>query len=340
MPKKIIFRVDGNSEIGFGHFSRCIGLFEILKKKYDCYFLTRNDSKFHFYPKQHNLILLPNSIKIHEEPEWINKNFLFDEFIIIIDGYKFNSQYQKKLKKIGFGLIYIDDLAEEKIFADVLINHSPNLRSTDFIKGSKNIKFALGLKYAILRPNFLKASKKQKKLKKIDEIFICFGGVDNLDLTNTALEGVLGIPAVKKINIILGAFYNHKKIFTTIKNKEKNIVIYKNIDEKKMIYLMDKCQLAIVPSSTILYEICCVKMLVLSGYYVDNQIKIYNGFKVNKLIYGAGDLRKLKPNDFKLKVKKIISDNPNNHLSYINNQSNYFDGNQSKRINKLVSSIC
>lgn len=340
MSKKIIFRVDGNSNLGLGHIFRCIALVEMLKKKYDFFFLTRTDSELKVISKHYNLILIPISINICDEPEWINEKYSYNEYIIIIDGYKFNSEYQKNLKDKGFGLVFIDDLAEEKIFADILINHSPNLSSKDFLKGSNKTKYALGLKYAILRPGFLNATKKLKKLKKINEIFICFGGVDNLDLTNIVLEGIIDILSFKKINIVLGASYSHEKIFNTVKKRTKDIFIYKNIDEKKMIYLMNKCQLAIVPSSTILYEICSVKMLVLSGYYVDNQIKINTGFELKKLIYNVGDLRKLQPNDFKIKVNEIISDTNKNHLSYINNQNNSFDGKQSERINKLISSIC
>ena len=340
MSKKIIFRVDGNSNLGLGHIFRCIALVEMLKKKYDFFILTRTDSELKVISKHYNLILIPISINISDEPEWINEKYSCNEYIIIIDGYKFNSEYQKNLKDKGFGLVFIDDLAEEKIFADILINHSPNLSSKDFLKGSNKTKYALGLKYAILRPGFLNITKKLKKLKKINEVFICFGGVDNLDLTNIALEGIIDILSFKKINIVLGASYSHKKIFNTIKKRTKDIFIYRNIDEKKMIYLMNKCQLAIVPSSTILYEICSVKMLVLSGYYVDNQLKINTGFELKKLIYNIGDLRKLRSNDFKIKVNEIISDTNKNHLSYINNQNNSFDGKQSERINKLISSIC
>ena len=46
-------------------------------------------------------------------------------------------------------------------------------------------------------------------------------------------------------------------------------------------------------------------MPVLSGYYIDNQLGIYNGFLELNAIYGAGDLRK-KP-DYTYLINNLIN---------------------------------
>lgn len=339
MIKKIIFRADGNSTIGLGHLFRSFALVEMFKDKYEYVFLTRQDSLNDIIPNEYSIDIIPENILYSEEPYWISKKYTSNEFILIADGYAFDSNYQRDVKKFGFKFIYIDDLASSEMFADIVINHSLNLSVKDFT-AAEYTKLALGTKYAVLRPEFIKAAKKVKEIKKIDEVFICFGGVDFHDFTNRALEGVIEILNIKKINIVIGSAYLHKNIFNTLKKRKEDVLIYKNISENEMIELMSKCQLAIIPSSTISYEACSVKMLILGGYYIDNQKRINEGLDLNGMIYNVGDFRELKAEDFKRKVLEIIQESTSSYKKMIKNQSKMFDGKQKDRFNKLIESIC
>ena len=171
-------------------------------------------------------------------------------------------------------------------------------------------------------------------------MFICFGGADLYDLTNTALEAVIDIKEIQKIHIVLGGAYIHEKIYSTIEKRKEEVFIYKNITEKEMLNLMSKCQLAIVPSSTVSYEACSLKMIILAGYCVDNQEIIYKGLNFNGLIYSGGDFNNLNVDGFKQKVLEILNDSPEKYKKMISNQSKMFDGNQKERFNKLIEHIC
>lgn len=336
---KIIFRADGNSKIGLGHLFRAFSLVEMFKDKYECVFLTRHDSLTKVVPKEYIIDIIPKNILYSEEPNWINKKYSSNEFIIIADGYQFISSYQKKIKEYEFGFVYIDDLNSEKMFADIVINHSLNISAKDY-ESTKQTKFALGSEYALLRPKFINAAKKVRVIKHVTDIFICFGGSDVNDLTNTSLKGVIDIKEIKKIHLVLGGAYTHKKIYDTLEKRKEDVSIYKNISEQEMLELMNKCQLAIVPSSTISYEACSLKMLVLGGYYVDNQERIYRGLDSNGLIYNGGDFNKLTADGFKQKVLEIVNDDVTNYKKINANQSKMFDGKQKERFNKLIEIIC
>ena len=101
------------------------------------------------------------------------------------------------------------------MYADIVVNHSIGLTINNF-NSVKETTFALGPSYAVLRPTFINAAKKARKIKSIDEVFICFGGSDLYDLSNTALEGLIRLKQIKKIHIVLGAGYKHKEIHTTV----------------------------------------------------------------------------------------------------------------------------
>ena len=308
MTKKVIFRADGNSSTGLGHLYRLFSLVEIVKDTLNFVFLTSQSSTSSVIPSTYNVAFIPKKISIEEEPGWIATNFSPNEYIIIADGYQFTSSYQKHIKDKGFKLIYIDDLAIEHMYADVVVNHSPYIQEKHYKKEAYT-KLALGTKYALLRPLFLKAAIQRKTIKTVDSAFVCFGGADPLNLTLKAVAALLQIPSIKNIHIVLGGAYIDQEIFDLEEKHSDIIKIYRNISEEHLIKIMQKCNFAIAPASTILYELSCVKMPILSGFYVDNQELIYKGFIINDAIYKGENWRDYQVSDFVNKIEVILKEN-------------------------------
>lgn len=336
--KKIIFRADGNSNIGLGHLYRLFALSEIYKNHYECIFVTKKDSTLTIFPLEYNLIIIPNNVTALDEPKWLLKHFKSSDYLIVLDGYQFDLQYQKNLKEIGFILMYIDDNALKNDIADVIVNHSLFVDNSDFTS-SKHAKLGLGSKYAILRPLFLEEAKKSKKVNVVKKAFICFGGADFNNLTNTCLKGIINIEQLEEIHVVIGNAYKQNEIYKTLEENKEKIFLHKNLNEEDMVKLMNRCNLAILPTSTISYEACVVKMIILGGYYIDNQINIYNGLKNNELIYDAGDFNTLKEEDFKDKVNNILDKNHESHQKLFDNQKEFFDGKQKNRFLELTKEL-
>jgi len=332
MQKEILFRADGNSEIGLGHLYRLFSLIEMLKEHFKFTFLSSETSTINIIPNSYQLKIIPTQITIKEEPDWISKEFDKNNTLLIADGYQFDSSYQRKIKEKGFKFVYIDDLASEHMFADLIINHSPNITSQIY-SAEPYTKFALGTKYALLRPAFLDLIAKEKTVQKIDKAFVCFGGADPYDLTLKATKALLKTPQVKKIDIVLGGAYSHKEIYTLT---QKNIKIYQNISEEELMKTMVTSNFAIAPASTILYELCCVKIPVLSGYYVNNQKKIYNGFANKKVIFEMGNMKDFSINSFEEQIQLFFKID---FQELINRQKKIFDQNIKNRFCKLISSL-
>lgn len=333
MKSKILFRADGNYKIGLGHLYRLFALYEIYKDFYDCVFVTRSDSALSVIPSDYNLKILPIDISLRDESIWIKGKFA-DADIIIADGYHFNSSYQKSIKDKGFKLIYIDDLAQEFMYADIVINHSPNIKSGDY-NASDYTKFALSTKYAILRPGFLEAAKKQRTINKIDTAFVCFGGSDINNLTLKAVKALLQIKQIKKINTVIGDANQNIEIYKIQKDNTK-INIYKNLSEEELISVMQESNFAIAPASTILFELCTINMSILSGYYVDNQKNIYEHLVAKHAIFGIGSLNNKSVIDFKNHINNFIN---TDYSFQVNNQYQLFDGNIRNRFLTLLKNL-
>ncbi|MGB1211529.1 MAG: UDP-2,4-diacetamido-2,4,6-trideoxy-beta-L-altropyranose hydrolase [Lacinutrix venerupis] len=334
LNKTIIFRADGNAKTGLGHLYRLFALVEMLKADYNFVFVTREDSNLEVIPEAYSIKLLPSNISINEEAQWLANRFDSNNYLIIADGYQFNSNYQLTVKNQGYKLVYIDDLVKEHMYADLVVNHSPQVKKEDF-KCETYTKFALGLDYAILRPKFIKASKEKPVLKTIEDIFVNFGGSDSFGNTFKVTRALLEMKESFNIHIVVGAAFNDTKFFELEKENRDNIRVYKNLSEEKLINLMKTCSFAIVPSSTILFELFCVKMPIYSGYFVENQKDSFRSFKNNNLVYGKGNFNDLKISDLKEEIFNSI--NKTTHQKMLDKQAKLIDGLQQERHFSLLS---
>ena len=337
MKKKILFRADGNSSIGLGHLYRLFSLVEMLKEDFEGIYITRSSSTLSVIPEEYSTVTIPEDISIDKEPDWFANQYDNNKYIIIADGYQFDSIYQKKIKEKGFSLVFIDDLAEEYMYADLVINHSPGLKVSDF-KSEDYTRFALGTKFGLLRPVFLETAKHIREITHIDSAFVCFGGADKFNLSLKSVQALLRTDQIKQINVVLGAAYQDKELYELEKQFPQRLHIYKNLSEIELNELMLSCNFAIAPASTICYELCCVKMPILGGYFVDNQELIYKGFLEGNAIFGGGNFENYNSNDFEKKIKTVLD--IKEYTGYINSQQKLFDSGIKARIVEIIKNIC
>ncbi len=334
--KKILFRADGNSTAGLGHLYRLFALVEMLKANFECVFLTSELSAKNVIPKEYEIKCIPAEVATIDEPDWLKKKFDPTKHIIIADGYAFTANYQQKLHKAGFKLMYIDDLAIEEMAADIVVNHAVGITANDY-KKQPYTTMALGTNYAILRPPFLNATHKRRTITTVQHAFVCFGGADPKNLTAQTVRALFQFDEISEIHVVVGAAYQHAIDFDAPQSN-KTIKIHKNITSDEMVNIMQLCQLAIVPSSTILYEVCAVQIPVLSGFYVENQARIYNGFLEHKAIFGLGDFNELSPEKLITSIAEVLQNKRlNNQLV---KQRQLFDDQITDRYNQLILSLC
>lgn len=336
--KKILFRADGTTKSGLGHLYRLFSIVEMIKDYYDYIFVTKSDSILESIPNWINYEIFDNNLNITMELDYLNTNFPSSKYILIADGYQFSSEYQKKVLDFGYKMIYIDDLATEKMYADIVVNHSPGLHIKNF-KYKKNTKFALGTKYAMLRSLFLnEILQARRKIEKIKSILICFGGTDLKNISSKMLQFIIPFQQITEINVIIGAGYKHTDIFD-LKKQDNRIKILSNLSEFDMLAVMKRCQMAILPASTILYEASAVGMMIIGGYYVDNQLSIYHGFKENNLLYGIGDYNRADDNNITDAINEVLEFSKKDFEFYLKNQRKMFDGKQKERFLNLINEI-
>jgi len=332
--RHILLRADGNQTTGLGHLYRLFALVEMLQDEYQCTFLTSENSVTKIIPDYYNVQFVPGNVNLKGEPSWLMQQFNPDDHIIIADGYGFDSNYQKALHESGFRLVYIDDLSTEHMYADLVVNHAIGATEEQF-STEPYTQFALGTTHAILRPEFLDAAAKRREAGQIKRVFVCFGGADPNDHTHLFVKTLLSFEEIQEIDVVLGAAYPHREIFQIA--KENNVRIHRNINASQLVVILESCQLGIVPSSTILYEVCAVKMPVISGYYVDNQKGIYDGFLSRQAIVGLGNMNTCDAVKIRKSLEGIL--NQENLQSYVDKQAQLFDNQIKNRFLEWIEKL-
>jgi UDP-2,4-diacetamido-2,4,6-trideoxy-beta-L-altropyranose hydrolase len=288
MNQNVFIRADGSADVGLGHIVRCMSLAHMLKSDFTIHFCV---------------LEIPDSLKseinqygwdvtvIEKESEFLNE--LTGKEIVVLDGYQFDSDFQRQIKRRGCKLVCIDDFHNQHFYADLVINHAPDVTKDDYM-GEIYTKYLLGPDYALLRPEFLESKfyEKKKISRDIKNIFICFGGSDSKNLTAKILSW---IPSKDySVTVVLGNAYSHQdKLAETIEERpDLEISVKTSLSAKEMRHELEKADLAVVPASGILFEVISARLPAISGYYIDNQQGIYSGFKYLGCIIDAKNFEK------------------------------------------------
>lgn len=314
----IYFRADGNTEIGLGHVIRSLALAEMLKAEFECVFMIQAPStalKKQILETCQNLIELPETKDYSTESQQIVQHYIKKEAIIVLDGYFFTTAYQEQIKTAGHQLVFIDDLKAWDIPADVIINHSGSAKKEAY-HAALFTQFCLGLKYALLRSPFLKASEQPRSLDTFDTALVCLGGADTANKTIHILKKIeKKIPSIQTCIVITGSAYPYLSQLTSyIQSAAIKIKHLSNLNAQEMVNAMQESQIAICSASGIAYEYMAIKGGLFVVKTADNQNDIYQYL----LEHGLAD-------DFKnLKASYPIH-------RHIQTQEKLFDGQISQR---------
>ncbi len=289
--RRVVFRADGNKEIGYGHFVRSLGLADIIKDEFECYFAIIDPSEYQQQQIEKSFCKLIILQKDNASVFFLS--CLRTDDIVVIDDYHVSVEYQQKIRSLGCKLIYIDDHNDKHYVCDVLINNIPGFLSESFHKESYT-KLYLGTDYALLRKEFFNPAYRNV-IKEPNTVFLAFGGSDPYNISKKIIAYIKEIGNEFRLKLLIGDAYD---CFEEIEGVQ-NLDIYKNISADKVAELIASCEICIIPASSLLNEAACISSKILLGYFADNQKQPYDFFVNNKLAIGIDDFRNVSYDTFR-----------------------------------------
>lgn len=295
MKRKIYFRADADQRIGYGHFIRTLALADMLKDDFECVFYLQTPSDF----QKKELSKVCHFVEL---PADDNKFDLFLDSlcgneIVVLDNYYYTCEYETQIRKKGCKVVLIDNLHLRHTCADAVIGFLVGLEKKDF-SIEEYTKLYLGPDYTLLRRPFLyqlQYTHNQIKDHNNLNIIISFGGSDSCGVA-VALTNLLSESDCVRCITLIG---NHKAGLV----ESNKIIVKSNLSAQEMCEEFVSNDLAILPASTTMLEALACGIIIIGGYFVDNQLNNYKQYKHNKVMIGCGDLT---ISENREKVKEIV----------------------------------
>jgi len=299
---KIIFRADGNREIGAGHLMRCLSIAEAAKEKgLEACFITARDT-FSEIIKKRGIPYksLGSSYKDLEDELPELRTMLAEQKAeyLVIDSYYVTFNYLGELKKY-IKTIYMDDRAAFAYPADVLINYNLYAQDLDYRKiykeaGTMEPRMLLGTKYVPLRKEFQGLSQGIVK-EKVSNVFVSTGGADaehiTIKMVQYLIENRTGRSLEDEIryHFVIGSMNQDAGEIAALAQGCPQVIIHENVSNMKE--LMRSCEMAVSAAGSTMYELCACSMPIITYVLADNQKMIAETFDSLGAAVSAADYR-------------------------------------------------
>lgn len=332
----ILFRADGNAQIGSGHIMRTLSIASAIHARgTECVFISADDKAAALiagagFP---HIVLhteyrdmqceLPALLPIldAQKPDWL-----------VVDSYFVTPAYLSKLRQHA-RLAYIDDVDAFRYPVDCLINYNVSAPDIGYApRYPADTELLLGMRYAPLRSEFQNAVPPARKSAR--NLLLLTGGADpenaGISLLNALLASAL--PDAVQLHIVVGALNPHADDVLALANANLRIVVHRAVTH--MAKLMCDCDAAISASGSTLYELCACGVPTVCYTEADNQLSLAAGFARRGITQYAGDIRtepQRTPETAAALACALLAD-PDARASYRAKMRTCVDGNGAQRL--------
>jgi UDP-2,4-diacetamido-2,4,6-trideoxy-beta-L-altropyranose hydrolase len=331
--KKIIFRADGNAQIGLGHVMRCLALSEMLGSDYDRRFAIVQPTPEVARLIQDLGIAVVALPKPPNDLAALSVALDFDD-VLVLDGYAFDKTYQQSCRGIVDTLVYIDDLCEPDPIADVIINHAGGAKQADYYPNNpfhyREKQLLLGNDYALIRQPFLQAAQQYRSDDHSVElpfkkIFVNLGGADPGNYSWQVVNALLLHNPNRQITLILGSANPHRNTFSQFSSA--NLLVLTSLSADAMVEAIRQCDVAVVSCSTISYEVALLRRPFVGILTADNQVALAKFYVKEELTLAV-----LSANFAPYELEAALATTPEKLKAIKARQHKYFDGLSGERL--------
>jgi len=260
---KVFIITEGGKNIGFGHITRCLSLYQAFEERgIKPKFIVNGDNDIEYLLNGANYQLL-NWI---EKPEKLFK-LIKGSDIAIIDSYLADISLYNTLSDLVKLPVYIDGNKRLEYPKGIVLNGNIYAERLNYPK-KDGVKYLLGIKYTPLRKEFWGLSEK-KINEKIKSVMVVFGGSDTKNLTPKILSFLKNVYPNLIKNVIIGNTFHNIEEIKKYDDKNTNLIYYP--DAEKIREIMLESDIAVSAGGQTLYEFARVGVPTIGICVADNQ---------------------------------------------------------------------
>jgi UDP-2,4-diacetamido-2,4,6-trideoxy-beta-L-altropyranose hydrolase len=353
---KIAFRTDASSQIGTGHFMRCLTLADELKKQgaYILFisrnlppYLTEMLSKKRMKYKPLNLDATEESVDELAHSNWLLTSQNQDAQLtiqeledqswdwIVVDHYALDIRWERMVRANCKKLMVIDDLADRQHDCDVLLdqNYYAEMQKRYISIVPAHCQLLLGPRYALLREEFRTLREKVKvRTGHVKKILVFFGGVDQDNYTSLTLQALSELNATLQIDVVIGFKHPNREQIQEFCN---NYGFICHVQTTRMAELMTEADLAIGAGGSANWERCCLGLPALLVAVSGNQINIAKSLDSIRACYYLGEKDAVNSTSIQHSVNQLLAA-PDEVLSISRQAFSLVDGLGADRVSEAL----
>jgi len=325
----IAFRADATSQIGTGHFMRCLTLADGLRQRgAHIRFISRGlptHLRDMLAAKGIELSLLSSNEGSSATDElahshWLGASQAQDAEAtiqalsdqtwdwLIVDHYALDARWESTMRTSAKQIMVIDDIADRSHDCDVLLdqNFYADMQTRYADKVPAHCQLLLGPRYALLRDEFRKLREQIKpRTGPVKRILVFFGGVDADNCTGRAMKALAEMGGEGlHVDVVIGAQH---PCLTEIKANCAQHGFVCHVQTNRMAELMASADLAIGAGGSASWERCCLGLPALLVSLADNQIDIAKALDLSGCCIYLGELERVNASIMQRQIAGLIS---------------------------------
>ncbi|MFA6121753.1 MAG: UDP-2,4-diacetamido-2,4,6-trideoxy-beta-L-altropyranose hydrolase [Sideroxydans sp.] len=307
----VAFRVDATSQIGTGHFMRCLTLADVLRQRgAQIRFISRGlpeHLRGMLTARDMDFAPLSDAVTTQAPDDLAHSNWLGASQAqdasdsaealadrewdwLVVDHYALDARWESAMRNVAGKIMAIDDLADRQHDCDVLLdqNYYRDMQTRYHGKVPEQCRLLLGPRYALLREEFRELRAQVKpRTGDVKRILMFFGGVDAGNYTGLAIDALSGLDIKGvEVDVVIGAQHPHRAEI------EQTCAIQGyacHVQTSRMAELMAAADLAIGAGGSATWERCCLGLPVLSLCTAENQRRQIADAAEAGLLYAPDD---------------------------------------------------
>lgn len=320
----ILFKAEGNSQIGAGHLMRCFALAQFCKANgcLPIFSMPFCPANFKHMLQEEELEFVISDIETGSLQDAKNLAQLAGDRgaqWVVCDSYRFRSNYQRALKDAGLKTLFIDDNGHADYYwADIVLNQNEHATAELYAAKSSTTRLLLGAQHMLLREEFNRFREKTKREfpENALNILISMGGADVNNLTPAVLQSIATIPSSNfNIKVVDGNLRKNQLNLKCISPLNGNhIDVIRNA--QNMAELMAWADVAVATAGTTAWEMAFMGLPAVLITAADNQIPVAKYLDQAGAAVSLGWHTDIDLPDIAAALKKLVASRPDRiHMS-------------------------
>ncbi|MEY8204733.1 MAG: UDP-2,4-diacetamido-2,4,6-trideoxy-beta-L-altropyranose hydrolase [Bermanella sp.] len=278
----IVFRVDGDANLGLGHVMRCLTLARVFKQAgFNILFICSADSAaagHHIENSQLQIAYLAPAAHAEDDAEQcllIVQNL--DVYLLVVDHYRLDRRWEEKMRARPCKLMVIDDLADRPHSCDFLLDSSYGRQPEEYqALTHADCRYLLASDYCLLRPEFKRlaaqARLKRQQTLAINNILINFGATDHQRQSLHCIDLLKKLKFSGEIHVLISSSCQWLAELSEACAGSSQLSLH--VDAANVAALMLAADLAIGSVGSSSWERCCLGLPCIGMVVADNQKNI------------------------------------------------------------------